>query len=312
MADTDAKAIIEAARIYGDVQTFTVERGDTEQIPVAAVPQGRTLHNLKSFFDAYLPAPERRKGTATVTTVASFIDLVNRFKDQESVVFADNGDNPSLLAVLDYNPAEPSPEEAAGGGAKAGAARFGEHRVAYRFPLSKEWVAWMEASKRAMSMADFAQFLEDRILDVRNPDEAKGNETIQAFVSQLGVALATPQKLMELSRGLTVNVNLKATQGINLTSGEGRLSFESKHTDEAGKEMSVPGAFVIAIPVFKLGPLWSIPVRLRHAVSQDGKVSWSIALQRTDWLLEAVIKEACEQVEAATLLPLFYGSPERP
>lgn len=298
MSDIDTKALLEAAKNFGDVDVHEITRGTEESVLIAAVPQGRALQSLKKYVDEYLKAPERRTGTATVTTVKSFIDLVNRFKDIDSAIFADNGSQPSLTAVLDYHPKETGSEHA----------RWCQHRVAYQFPLSPEWLAWNGAASREMSMEAFAQFLEERIIDVRDP--AQAGETPQEFAKQLGVVLATPQRLMELSRNLTIRIGQKATNAINLSSGEGKVSFEEKHEGENGAPLSIPGAFVIAIPVFKNGHIWEIPVRLRYRVA-GGTVMWAIAPQRTEWLLDAVIKEACEEVEKETALPLFYGAPER-
>lgn len=113
-----------------------------------------------STFDDYREHPLSRRGTAAMLSLDSLIDHVNRFKDLGSIIFADdNRDRPSITSVLDYHHA---------GEANLVAPRAGRHRSTFAFPLSDEWIAWAESNgpKKAMEMADFAAFLENRIIDV--------------------------------------------------------------------------------------------------------------------------------------------------
>src|SRR6185295_9776949 len=124
---------------------------------------------------------------------------------------SDSREEPKLVSVFDYHaPGKPA---------------FCQHRGVYAFPLSDEWLAWQRAS-RSMSQVDFAQFVEDRLLDVASPDAAPP-ATSQLCIS-LGLTLATPTQLMALSRGLTVRAEQKASQAVTLSSGELQVSFEEK------------------------------------------------------------------------------------
>jgi hypothetical protein len=116
-----------------------------------------------SFFDGYLTQPRTREGTASVTNLDSFIDHTNRFKGPDSIIFADdNRTSPKLTSVLDYNPSGPPGRTPAD---------FGQHRAVYAFPLSDEWKAWTKVNKNQMNMVQFAEFLEDRIIDVLAPGD---------------------------------------------------------------------------------------------------------------------------------------------
>jgi uncharacterized protein YfdQ (DUF2303 family) len=297
----NAQAIIEAVRRCSETEIKEIQ--DDPPVAVLAVPDGRKVFSLKPYLDEYLEAPERRKGTATVATIKSFVDLVNRFKDSESAIFADNAPKtPRLVAVLDYNPAEASYPD------HPGKARFGQHRVEYAFPVSSEWAAWTGQHGKEMGQADFAQFLEDRIADVGNPGEAMN--TAKEFAAQIGITLASPQRLMELSRGLSIRVNAKVTQAVKLSSGEAQIGFEETHEEEGGGPVKIPGGFAIRIPVFRGGVGFEIPVRLKYR-TQGTSILWSYTLQRVDIIWDLVIAEACQLVEKETELPLFYGTPEK-
>ena len=59
-----------------------------------------------SAFEAWADRPRFRKGTAALYDLTSFIGHVNRYKDADTIVFADNNrEHPSLTAVLDYHKA---------------------------------------------------------------------------------------------------------------------------------------------------------------------------------------------------------------
>lgn len=252
-------------------------------------------------FDMYRVAPKSRQGTAEFTAIESLIAHVNRFKDQDSALFAiDDRDNPSITAVLDYHRA----------GADADP-RFGRHRSQFKFPLSDEWREWNKHDDKAFSMGEFAAFLEDRIIDVLDliPGEDSLPEDMQRFVNTVGGTIASPSKLIELSVGLKVNEQSAVKEAINLASGEAQVQFVSQHVDEAGQPLRVPGLFLIGIPVFKNGPHYRLAARLRYRKTPGGLVFF-YQLWRADRVFDHSFREACERVQVETELPMLFGKPE--
>lgn len=255
----------------------------------------------KSVFADYLDHPERRTGTAAMTRLESFIEHVLRFKDMESVVFAkDDRNAPGLTAVLDYHDA-----------GSYGTPRFGAHRTTFHFPLSDEWKTWNKFNGTKMTMVEFAEFLEERVNDidlVESRDDL--NEDIQRFIGATGLdKIASPSRLIELSRNLQIHETstIKAVQ--NLSTGEGVLRFESEHTDGAGAPVDVPGLFVICIPVFAHDGYYRIAARLRYRKAPEGVIFW-FDLWRTDLVFDHAFDKACERVKCETGLPLLVGAPE--
>lgn len=296
---SDMAAVITAIDKLDEVQTIAIQRGDSDETHVLAVPQGKTLKPIKEFLDQYLQAPERRKGTAHLTTLASFIEHVNRFKDEHSAIFADVPPAPAtprLIGVLNYN------EKA------AGAPRFGDHRAEYAFPISDEWKAWT-SKKDAMGLADFAEFLEEHVGDIVDPATLPKDSATLAEAKQLGITLATPQALMETSRGLTIHVKAGITNATRLSSGETQVDFKEEHQGADGKALVVPGGFAIAIPVFRLGTPYLLLVRLRYRV-EGNRVLWFFAISKVAKSFETAITTACAEAKTGTALPLFYGTPE--
>jgi len=71
----------------------------------------------------------------------------------------------------------------------------------------------------------------------------------------------------------------------------------------------MPGMFVLAIPVFKLGALYRIAARLRYRKMSSGLHFW-FDLWRPDRSFDHAFREACVRAQVETNLPLFFGKPE--
>lgn len=264
---------------------------------VLLTPSGLNVHDVRQLLMAYRKAPERRKGTAELSELDSFISHVNRFRDVDSSLFADRDtDEPTLIGVLDYHRA-----------GSTGAPRFGEHRARYAFPISDEWRAWKSQNGKPMDQAAFALWIEDHLGTIADP--ASAGDGAKQFCALLSVQFASASKLLELSRGLSVHVGERVQNHVNLASGEGNVTFATSHADEQGKPIKVPGAFLLALQVFRGGALYLVPTRLRYRV-QGGSITWSYDMWRSADVFDVAIGEACEKAKAATELPLFYGKPE--
>lgn len=301
MTDETNNTISEARSLIEDYIKPTVEIFEEPitkvRAPVVLSKDGASALPA-SVFDDYRTAPSRRKGTATLLDLDSLIAHVNRFKDGDTVLFAaDNRANPSITAILDYHRA----------GADA-APRFGEHRARFAFPLSDEWTAWAASNKKPLRMAEFAAFLEDRIIDVLD-DKTELPEDMARFVKAIGGNIASPSKLMEIAVGLKVNEKSAVGETVNLSSGEGEITFVSTHTDAKGAPLKVPNIFLIGIPVFKNGPAYRIAVRLRYRKS-DGGLSFWYEMWRDDRVFDDAFSEALGRVRDETSLPVLLGSPE--
>lgn len=291
----EAQAVADLVKDLHQPEVVDLDHGDLKG-QVLVTPRGVNVQSAKPFFDEWRGAPERREGTATLVTIDSFIAHANRFKDADSALFADPGDSPKLVAVLDYH--RPGPD---------GAPRFGRHRSVYEFPISEEWEAWTTKDGQMMPQAAFAEFIEERIQDIGAPAAAEA--PVKDFATKIGCQLATPAQLLTLSKGLSVRANSRVVNAQNLSTGEGELIYEQTHTDDKGKPLSVPGAFMLVIPVFQGDALYQVPVRLRYRV-REAQVTWAVALYRPERFFDDAFKLACEKANKATSLPLFMGQPE--
>jgi uncharacterized protein YfdQ (DUF2303 family) len=289
--------LAELAQKAADPEIVQISRGDQDKAGVLIIPQGHRAEPLKPYLDPYRTAPERRRGTAKLVELDSFIEHVNRFKDADSAIFAvPDPKLPTLTCVLDYHRAgsDASP-------------RFGDHRATYTFPVSDEWTTWNDENKEPMGQRDFAEFIESHVRDVADPKNVSG--AAEEDAKTLGVELATAASVVEVARRMSVRVNSKMKSAVSLSTGETEIQYETTHSDEKGQPLRAPSAFLIGIPVFKNGALYPIVVRLRYRV-QEGMVVWFYELYGTDRVFDFAFKKACERAKTETALPVLFGSPE--
>jgi len=297
-----AQTVKEIMEVYGGSQNIEAVRGDHNNAKAIIVPKGKTILSLKPILDDYAVKPDRRKGTAHHLDADSFIQHVRRFKGEDSVLYANPkydfsaGKMPSITGIINYHKNGFDGEPA-----------FGDHRSIYHLTLSDEWKKWTEMDGKTFgTQADFAEFIENNIDNVFVYEGQ--NEKVDDMLALTGGSLASPSRLMELSRGLSINNNEKVTQRVNPSTGEVSLSYESDHSQSYGS-LSVPTAFLIAIPPLLNGVIYTIMVRLRYRL-KAGSVQWSYSLFRKEKVFEDAFSDVCKLVKAGTELPLFVGSPE--
>jgi uncharacterized protein YfdQ (DUF2303 family) len=279
-----------------DVKAPEGVKGVPDTIPALLIA-GTTpqLKDVFALFEPWRTKPAAKHGTARALTLESFIALTNRHKTADSAVFADTTwTKPSLTAVIDYH-------EAKNGGEPDNL----HHRIAYEFPLSDEWKAWIKTNGEAFKQIDFAAFIEDRIAELTAPtsDEARYFEDLFA------TKIATPAELVTLSRGLQVNVESRVKNASVLQTGAAQIVFEEEHRDAGGNVLKVPGLFLLSVAPFFMGEKARIPVRLRYRVS-GGSILWFYQIYRPDLAVTQRVRDDLDIVAEQTELPTFEAAPE--
>lgn len=299
-SDRGIAAIVELTKksLGAEIKTISVPSlgaGLPTSVPVIIDNRSGEAKPAHLLIEAFRTKPRVKIGTARALTLQAFIDLTNRHKTEHSAVFADTDwRKPSFQTVIDYHEKE-----------SAGPADNLRHRIAYSFPASEEWKAWVAMNGEAMEQGAFAAFLEDRIADLTAPTDGERNWLERDF----GTTVATPAQLIQLSRGLQVNVDSVVKNVFNLATGEAQVAFEETHTDGDGKPLKVPGLFMLGIAPFFMGEKISLPVRLRYRKKGQGLV-WFYQMYRPDQFVTERVRDDLITVATRTELPTFEGSPE--
>jgi len=275
------------------VPTTGLGDGLPEEVPLLFNQETGQVTAIGDKIETYRQSPKRRAGTATATTLKSFIDLANRHKDDDSVIFGKTSwPEPALTAVFNYHGIDHTP-------------RHRDHRALYQFPVTDELTAWIEGNNIPMEQGDFAAFLEDHAAELSAPFDAERSDYERLFKERF----ATPNELIDLSRHLEVFVGAKVKRGERLSSGERTVEFTEEHLNGAGEKIEIPGVFMISVPAWIDGEAVRIPARLRYRIA-GGTIKWLYSLYRWEAALRERIQNDLAEAGKQTGLPVFEGAPE--
>lgn len=280
--DSGTAALIAAIETNCNRQGRIVEIGDGRK--VAILQAGESVTHIKDELDRYLPKPERLDGTTFMDDLASFLNECERFKTPALSVYVhavDPKSKPSIVAVFNDS--------------LLGAPDFRDHRASYQPSASNEVRAWVNAGDRLMSQEMFAELIEERLLDVKLVDEADANmKPLLEAAAALKLQVGSPADLLEVSRGLQVNVSQGVKGKPNLHNGTTTFAFE----ESAQPTVTVPGAVILEIPFFEGATKVLILARLRYKVA-DQKITWRVLLHDLPRVYGEAVDDLCAEIRAA-------------
>jgi uncharacterized protein YfdQ (DUF2303 family) len=275
------------------VDTKGLSAGLPDTLPVAFDRKSQSFKSIKNLIEEFRLAPDRRKGTATVETLASFIELTKRHMDGWSALFGKTvWPDPKLTAVLDYD-------------AFGSEARNRSHRIVYAFPLTEEFKAWVGGNAKPMPQDVFAAFLEEHAAELAAPTDGERSEYERLFNEKM----ATPSEVVALSRHLEVFVAARVKNGVRLQTGERTVEFTEEHQNSKGEAVIIPGVFMVSVPAFVDGDAVRIPARLRYRIV-SGDIKWFYQLYRWEFYLREQVGHDLKHASNETGLPAFEGAPE--
>lgn len=200
-------------------------------------------------FPDLLRAPLHVAQTVQLSTVAAFIGYVNRFADDNSVIFVDIPAG-KIKAVLDYHKAEfYSPND---GNATP---RHGKHIATLHCQYTTEFEKIKDASGTKFTQEGFALFLEDILPHVASPDAA----TLQEIVGSLQAKN---------------NVDFKS--GIRTDNGQVSLTYKETIEAKAGVEgnLEVPQSITFGLQIHRGGSAYKLPARFRYRITGGNLSLW--------------------------------------
>lgn len=254
------------AALNAGLQLGESRQTDEDGIPYVVLAGEQKVESLEHL----LPAPARTKGTAAFLSAESFIAYVDEWKSDATRLFADV-DGAQVTALLDFH--EP------------GAASWNVHRATLTLRQSPEWDAWLQRDGRQMPQADFAEFLEDRVGEIAEPDGAM---------------------VLEAAKHLEARKTVEFTSGVNLDNGTIQLRFQEAVEQRGKGELTVPSRFVLGLAPFRHTKPYRINARLRYRI-QDARLSFAYKLDRPERVREEAFGQVLAQVTEATGLPVLFG-----
>lgn len=282
-------------------QPFPVEDALVNGVSVIAVPEGYSLQSTKDFITPLLKSPPRRQGKSTHATAQSLTAHIQRYKSEATVLFASQKQS-RLTAVYNYHP-EGSDHFKAG---------FGDHAAILDLEKSDELKEWQQFAAAPHSPEELAFFLEKRGIDlISMTDVPDSHKERLSNVQKIGGIVGTPEQLINTIPSLKIMETSEVQNAVNISSGECSIVYKTEHTASSaeGEKVTIPGWIMIAIPLFKKGPLDVIPVRLRYRKSR-GTIAWSVDLLDIQKYVEEYFEQIVNDIAGNFNLPLFNGEQE--
>lgn len=242
--------------------------------PFVITPNSMTVHDLSKF----LP-PTRIKRGVTLLEAGSFSDYVNRFKTDNTLIFANVTETgATFTALLDYHSPAPELKPA-----------YVEHSAKYATVPTPEWTTWNNANRKQMSQVDFATWLEDNLPLFRSP---------------------TGGELLELVKTLEGKSDVRFNSAIRLQSGGNKLAYDEdvtlkgQVTTQAGF-VELPKEIMAGIAPFQGAPPYEVRARLKFRIEGRKLAIWfeTIAIHKIirDSIL-LVVKEIAEKTGITPLI----------
>lgn len=212
-------------------------------------------------------------------TANSLVDYINRFKNNDTVLFADIA-NDTIASIIDYHTESGALDDSV-------KAKLALHRATLKLPKSLQWDTWVRGSDKLMSHREFATFLEENSVDIVSPRGAD---------------------LLELCRDLQVLHNVNFSSSIRMGDVT-ELAYEKKSdaTDKGG--VAMPNAITLSIPVYFGESNVTIQAFMRRKID-DGALYLGYSLSRAENVRQ---EEFHRIVDAVTIgvdhLTTVYGTP---
>lgn len=209
----------------------------------------------------YLP-PTQQKGLRHAHTTESFIDMVTNLGTARSYVFADRR-GMRFGAVLDFGTLNDPTRD--------------EYRIEYTPQQTPEWAAWGTAHGSQLEQVAFAEFIEENLETIVDPEGADLLEMIQDMRGHKNITFKSAQRLSD---------------------GQVQLAYEEDVETRGGSGLvTIPPNLVIECPVFHGEPARRFEAFLRYRIHDGGKLTFRVKLKRAGDIVPEALDAITAKVE---------------
>lgn len=237
------KAGIEIGEQYG---TVTELGKDYDPIVVFRGESGPVVVNMK---DYERKQPNRIVRRVAFTCPKSFAQYVTEFKDVCGTRVYCDVMGQTFTAILDDHAVAPTVLPA-----------WCDHTAVYAPMATEAWNAWKRANGALMSQVEFAEFVEERLEDIKEPEGAK---------------------MLMLAKNLQAQRSLRFRSGVHL--GNGQVQFEYVEETQSGdatggkQSMTAPEYIKVRLTPFMGGSEYDFKAAFRYRIGPEGlRMGYSI------------------------------------
>lgn len=285
---TEAATVADLAQ-----QAIAPERVDPGEVYTVAAGDG-SVRIVDT--DAYAETPRHASASRTVTDAPSFVAYVNRHRRPGTEVYAHTLSS-AVVAIIDSHEGT---DQANG---------WQKHRLTLGLEHTKAWLAWTaldlgQNPKAWLDQQQFAEFIEERALDVVEPDHAR---------------------LIELATKFEATTKVEFGSAVRLDNGEVKFEYSETVGPRKGNKgaIDLPKELKLGLRPYIGGPIYWVVAALRYRIRAEGLVL-GIALQRPEAILEAAFADIVTEIRDGAEpnekdespghpgigdVPIFYGKP---
>lgn len=245
--------------------------------PYVVLPQSMQVYNL-----SHLCPPQRIKQAPKFLECGSFVDYVNRFRNENTLIFANVTDTSATFhAVLDYHAAAPKLAPA-----------FCHHTATFQTIETPEWKTWLGANRKSMEQVEFATWLEDNARLLVEP---------------------TGADLLELVKSLHGHKNARFSGAARLDTGAYSVSYEEeivvRGTSKVDQgDIELPATIKAGIAPFQGSQPYEVNARLKTRVVERKLTLWFETISLHSIVRDSIMLLTKQVAEKTGIIP-FLGNP---
>ena len=240
---------------------------------VVVVPSGAAAEVID--LSEFHQVPWRAKGTAYPKSVDAFVAYVRRHMAATTTIWVEPLDGKVVAVLNDHGPER--------------AEEWGDHRAVLDLPVTPEWEHWRKRDGVLGSQLDFAEHLEQGLLEIREPDGATLLEIAQSIH---GTVTATFRSASRLDNGAI------AAQWVE--DGDARGG--------SATAVEIPQRMTLGIAPFYGEQPYEITARIRYRIG-GGELRIGYQLDRPDAIVRDCLVGIRDRIDKEFEGHVFMGSP---
>lgn len=220
--------------------------------------------------------PDRLAGTVQVHTPDTLVAYAARHLHADTTTLWGDVENARLTVI--FNDHGDQTEDSPG---------WGDHRTVLDLKPSPEWQAWTRLNEKGMSQEELAEFLEEHLLEVVDPDGSTLLEVTRTFQATTGATFRRAQ---------------------SLHSGQVQITWQEEGEAKAGTsgQLEVPREFTIRVRPFVGTSHVDVKGMFRYRVS-SGSLQLGFRLLNLDEHRRAAVEDILGDVSTDLTLQAFEG-----
>ncbi|WEH40761.1 DUF2303 family protein [Streptomyces sp. AM 2-1-1] len=267
---TDLQPVIDAA-----MRSAFPAALDPGKVYSLVTPDGRA-HRIDLTGPEFTGIPARKSGTTTVRDVDSFMAYFDKHGDDDTEVYADV-ERRTITAVLDAH--------------TAGDARWGGHRLQLSLRETTAWRAWTSMDGQLVPQGQFAEFIEDNLVDLVEP---------------------TAATMLELAESFEVTTSAEFQSSQRLDSGARKFSYVEEQTGKAGHkgDITIPATLTLALRPFEGSEPYKVTARFKYRLDKaKGELRLGFKIERPGDILTAAFEDIRTLIDSDVPMAVLNGAP---